>query len=151
MLHQKGHRASGDHRHHREPPGQTGQELGGAVEGTSQLGPIHDRGQRPVEIGEDRRVPRALEQWGEHSLCSRRRECSVAGAGAAHSVTGQLTVVVVTAEGDALVARSGPTTTRTSAVPMVVMGSAVVEGLMAEAGRCSCPATALAWATNPAT
>ena len=49
------------------------------------------------------------------------------------------------------VARSGPITTSTSAVPMVLTGAAVVYGRTADGVRCSEAATAVAVAFCPAT
>ena len=55
-------RPARDHRHHVEPPAQPGEDVDGAVD-RSGLGRIdHDRGQGAVEVGDDGRRRRMLEQ-----------------------------------------------------------------------------------------
>jgi len=117
-IDQEGRGSTGDHTHDGEPTGQAGEQAGHAVERSGGGGILHDRGECAVEVAEQRRVGRIGHQWREQGLGPTRQPDGSRGAA-------QVPVwVVVVADAD--LARSGATTTSTSAVPIVLTGAAVV-------------------------
>ena len=146
---QERRRPAGHHAHHGEPSGQSGEQPGDAVQRTGGGGVLHDRGERPVEVAEERRAGRFPDEGGEQGLGAGRQAAGRALVGSPGGAQVPVCVVVVVADAD--FARSGATTTRTSAVPIVLTGAAVVYGRTADAGRCRVAATASAAAFCPDT
>ena len=125
MGFEKRHRATRDHRHLAETGGQRGHDSGGSLQGPGLVGVGHDGRERAVEVREDGSRGRTDQQGGQGGAQVRRRIIPIHPATPLHPAGGQLTVDVV-AVAALLSARSGPTTTSTSAVPMELTGAEVV-------------------------
>ena len=147
MLDQEPGRPSGHYGDHPEPRRQSLEQVGYAGQGPGRGRVGDDGGQGAVEIGDQRGSSRVDPEWRQQRRGSRGQSgvSRPAGNGRVAQVPAAVVVAVVAP------ARSGATTTSTSAVPMVLTGAAVVYGSTAEGVRWSVAATAVAATFCPAT